>query len=79
MIGQGEFNGYEGLGHVPLKHIVTTVQYAPRAYEWMGNCKATADGMSIAKKGREKDLRNLQDWSCKNVQSFPVSSHSALR
>ncbi|GAB7355487.1 hypothetical protein MBLNU459_g5982t1 [Dothideomycetes sp. NU459] len=50
----------------------TTVQYAPRAYEWIRDCKATADGMSIAKAGREKDLSDLQDWTWDKVQSFPM-------
>lgn len=51
----------------------TEVQYAPRAYEWIRDCKATSDGMSIANKGREKNLSDLQDWSWEKVHSFPVS------
>ncbi|KAK8191992.1 alpha-ketoglutarate dependent xanthine dioxygenase [Phyllosticta capitalensis] len=39
----------------------TTVLYAPRAYEWMRDCKATEDGFTIAKTGREKPLAELHD------------------
>ncbi|KAF2084924.1 alpha-ketoglutarate dependent xanthine dioxygenase [Saccharata proteae CBS 121410] len=50
----------------------TTVQYAPRAYEWMRDCKATEDGLTIAKKGREKKLEELEEWSWDKVHSFPM-------
>ncbi|TID22666.1 alpha-ketoglutarate dependent xanthine dioxygenase-1 [Venturia nashicola] len=52
--------------------INTTVQYAPRAYEWMRNCKATADGLSIEKAGRETPLDQLPDFEWDKVQSFPM-------
>lgn len=57
----------------------TEVQYAPRAYEWIRDCKATSDGMSIASKGREKQLSDLQDWSWDKAHSFPVSIDNLLR
>ncbi|KAK8100124.1 sulfonate dioxygenase [Apiospora kogelbergensis] len=50
----------------------TTVQYAPRAYEWMLDCKATDDGLTIARPGREKVLEDLPKWSWDNVHAFPV-------
>ncbi|KAL1857643.1 hypothetical protein VTK73DRAFT_7993 [Phialemonium thermophilum] len=50
----------------------TTVQYAPRAYEWMLDCKATDDGLTIAKKGREKSLDELPEWTWDKVQTFPM-------
>lgn len=50
----------------------TTVQYAPRAFEWMLDCKATDDGLTIAKKGGEKSFDELPEWSWDKVQSFPV-------
>ncbi|KAK5121361.1 hypothetical protein LTR85_005527 [Meristemomyces frigidus] len=50
----------------------TTVQYAPRAYEWIKDCKATADGLSIAKKGREKDESALPSFNWEKVHSFPM-------
>lgn len=51
----------------------TTVQYAPRAYEWIKNCKATSDGLSIAKKGREQAESDLPEFNWSKVHSFPVS------
>lgn len=52
--------------------INTTVQYAPRAYEWMLDCKATDDGLTIAKPGAEKSLDELPDWTWDKVHTFPV-------
>lgn len=51
----------------------TTVQYAPRAYEWMADCKASADGLTIPNIGREKQLHELPPWTWDKVQAFPVS------
>lgn len=51
----------------------TEVQYAPRAYEWMRNCRATEDGLSIAKVGDERSLDDLLPWTWEKVQSLPVS------
>jgi hypothetical protein len=50
-----------------------TVQYAPRAYEWIKNCKATDDGLSIACVGREKAESGLPPFEREKVHSFPVS------
>ncbi|KAI1339805.1 alpha-ketoglutarate dependent xanthine dioxygenase [Xylariaceae sp. FL0016] len=50
----------------------TTVRYAPRAYEWIRDCKATDDGLTIAKVGKEKNLDELPDWSWDKVHSFPM-------
>ncbi|KAK7934907.1 sulfonate dioxygenase [Apiospora marii] len=49
-----------------------TVQYAPRAYEWILNCKATDDGMVIAKSGQEKRIEDLDEWSWDKVHAFPM-------
>lgn len=57
----------------------TTVHYAPRAYEWIRDCKATADGLTIANVGAEKDLDELSDFLWDQVQSFPVSTPTTLR
>lgn len=54
----------------------TTVQYAPRAYEYIRNCKASADGLTIEKLGRETPLSELPAWTWDKAQSFPVSFHS---
>ncbi|KAL3472726.1 alpha-ketoglutarate dependent xanthine dioxygenase [Aspergillus californicus] len=50
----------------------TTVQYAPRAYEWIRDCKASNDGLTIASVGLEKGERELQDWTWDRVHSFPM-------
>ncbi|KAK8066203.1 Clavaminate synthase-like protein [Apiospora hydei] len=50
----------------------TTVQYAPRAYEWMLDCKATDDGLTIARSGQEKRLGDLLEWSWDKVHAFPM-------
>jgi hypothetical protein len=52
----------------------TTVQYAPRAYEWIRDCKATSDGLGIAKVGDERSSAELPTWTWDNVQAFPVST-----
>ncbi|KAE9971116.1 hypothetical protein EG328_010693 [Venturia inaequalis] len=52
--------------------INTTVQYAPRAYEWMRNCKASPDGLTIEKVGRETPLDQLPAFEWDKVQSFPM-------
>ena len=52
----------------------TTVQYAPRAYEWIRDCKATSDGLGIAKVGDERATEQLPEWTWDKVQAFPVST-----
>lgn len=49
------------------------MQYAPRAYEWIKDCKAAADGLSIARVGREKEESELPAFEREKVHSFPVS------
>jgi hypothetical protein len=51
----------------------TTVHYAPRAYEWIKDCKATDDGLSIVSAGREKAVSDLPAFEKEKVHSFPVS------
>jgi len=51
----------------------TVVQYAPRPYEWIRNCKATSDGLTIAHAGNEVPLDELAPWKIEHVQSHPVS------
>ncbi|KAH7388893.1 alpha-ketoglutarate dependent xanthine dioxygenase [Cadophora sp. MPI-SDFR-AT-0126] len=50
----------------------TVVQYAPRPYEWIRNCKATSDGLTIAGAGNEIPLDELPPWKLENVQSHPM-------
>ena len=54
------------------------MQYAPRAYEWIKDCKATADGLSIACVGREKAESDLPPFDKEKVHSFPVSRFHRL-
>ncbi|KXT02986.1 hypothetical protein AC579_4788 [Pseudocercospora musae] len=50
----------------------TTVQYAPRAYEFIKDCKATDDGLTIAKLGREKEQSELTPFEWDKVHSYPM-------
>lgn len=54
----------------------TTVQYAPRAYEWIRNAKATSDGLGIARVGDEMNENDLPAWTWDKVQAFPVNQLS---
>jgi hypothetical protein len=56
----------------------TTVEYAPRAYEWIKACKATSDGLSIARVGREKAESELPAFEREKVHSFPVSEAASI-
>ena len=51
----------------------TVVQYAPWPYQWIGECKATSDGLAIASVGAERDLNDLTPWRAEQVQRHPVS------
>ncbi|KAJ9142976.1 Sulfonate dioxygenase [Pleurostoma richardsiae] len=50
----------------------TRVQYAPRAYSWIGDCKATSDGLTIASQGKERDFDALESWTWDKVHSYPL-------
>ena len=43
----------------------------------MKDCKATSDGLTIAKSGREKAVAELPPFDAAKVQSFPVSYNYA--
>lgn len=51
----------------------TTVQYAPRAYEFIRHCKATDDGLSIVNAGQEMQEADLTPFEWSKVHAFPVS------
>jgi xanthine dioxygenase len=51
----------------------TTVTYAPQAYEYIRQCKATEDGLSIPCTGKEIPIDELSDWSWDKVAEHPVS------
>lgn len=38
----------------------------------MKDCKATSDGLGIAKVGDEKKLQDLSEWTWDKVHAFPV-------
>ncbi|KAI8310720.1 putative dioxygenase [Colletotrichum sp. SAR11_59] len=50
----------------------TTVTYAPQAYEYIRQCKATEDGLSIPTMGKEVPIEELSEWSWENVAEHPV-------
>ncbi|CCG83230.1 Putative dioxygenase C576.01c [Taphrina deformans PYCC 5710] len=49
----------------------TTVQYAPKPYNFMMNCKASSDGLTIVSEGKETALAEMSfEWA--KVQSHPL-------
>ncbi|KKF92307.1 putative dioxygenase [Ceratocystis platani] len=50
----------------------TTVQYAPRAYEWIRDCRATSDGLTIDSAGQERPLSDLPEWTWSDSQIHPM-------
>ncbi|WYZ35462.1 hypothetical protein EsH8_X_000109 [Colletotrichum jinshuiense] len=50
----------------------TTVTYAPQAYEYIRQCKATEDGLSIASMGNEVPIEQLSEWSWDKVAEHPM-------
>lgn len=50
----------------------TTVTYAPQAYEYIRNCKATEDGLSIPHVGNEVPIDQVSSWSWDKVAEHPV-------
>lgn len=59
--------------------LTTTVQYAPRAYQFIRYCKATDDGFSIAEVGREMPKTDLDPFDWNEVHAFPVRTAWVLR
>lgn len=50
----------------------TTVQYGPKAYDWIRDCKATSDGLGISSVGNERAEDDLPPWTWDKVHAFPV-------
>ncbi|KAL2834799.1 alpha-ketoglutarate dependent xanthine dioxygenase [Aspergillus pseudoustus] len=50
----------------------TTVTYAPQAYEYIRQCKASEDGLTIPVFGREAPLEKLSEWSWDRVAEHPI-------
>ncbi|EFX05492.1 sulfonate dioxygenase [Grosmannia clavigera kw1407] len=50
----------------------TRVQYAPRAYNWIGDCKATSDGLTIESEGKERDFDSMEPWTWDKAHCYPL-------
>ncbi|KAJ5678866.1 hypothetical protein N7462_007110 [Penicillium macrosclerotiorum] len=50
----------------------TTVTYAPQAYEYIRHCKASDDGLTIPRFGRELPNEELSEWSWDKVGEHPM-------
>ncbi|KAJ5607528.1 hypothetical protein N7537_004147 [Penicillium hordei] len=50
----------------------TTVTYAPQAYEYIRQCKASEDGLTILNFGREVTVENLSEWAWDKVAEHPM-------
>ncbi|ETS85892.1 hypothetical protein PFICI_03917 [Pestalotiopsis fici W106-1] len=48
------------------------VEYAPRPYTWMGECRGNPNGLGVASEGREKSLEELGDWDPAHVKRYPM-------
>ncbi|KAI4596945.1 hypothetical protein KJ359_004855 [Pestalotiopsis sp. 9143b] len=48
------------------------VEYAPRPYSWMGECRGNPNGLGVASEGREKSLDELGDWDPAHVKRYPM-------
>lgn len=51
----------------------TTVTYAPQAYEYIRQCKASDDGLTIPTMGNEAPAEKLSEWAWDKVAEHPVS------
>ncbi|KAJ5128495.1 Taurine catabolism dioxygenase TauD/TfdA [Penicillium atrosanguineum] len=50
----------------------TTVTYAPQAYEYIRQCKASEDGLTIPSMGREVSTEQMSEWSWDKVAEHPM-------
>lgn len=48
------------------------VEYAPRPYAWMGDCRGNSNGLGVVSEGREKSLDDLGDWDPAHVKRYPM-------
>jgi hypothetical protein len=51
----------------------TTVTYAPQAYEYIRQCKASDDGVTVPTMGKEVPVEKLSEWAWDKVAEHPVS------
>ncbi|KAJ5747290.1 uncharacterized protein N7511_008986 [Penicillium nucicola] len=50
----------------------TTVTYAPQAYEYIRQCKASHDGLTIPTMGKEVAVEKLSEWDWDKVAEHPM-------
>ncbi|KAJ5817874.1 hypothetical protein N7447_007882 [Penicillium robsamsonii] len=50
----------------------TTVTYAPQAYEYISQCKASEDGLTIPNFGREVPVEDFSEWEWGSVAEHPM-------
>ncbi|KAJ5782869.1 hypothetical protein N7457_004643 [Penicillium paradoxum] len=50
----------------------TTVTYAPQAYEYIRQCRASEDGLTIPSFGREVPVEKLSQWEWDKVAEHPM-------
>ncbi|KAI0484971.1 hypothetical protein GGR56DRAFT_53115 [Xylariaceae sp. FL0804] len=48
------------------------VEYAPRPYAWMGECRGRPNGLGVASEGRERNLDQLGGWDPAHVKRYPL-------
>lgn len=48
------------------------VEYAPRPYSWMGDCRGNPNGLGVVSEGREKSLDELGEWDPAHVKRYPM-------
>ncbi|KAJ5997634.1 hypothetical protein N7499_005971 [Penicillium canescens] len=56
----------------------TTVTYAPQAYEYIRQCKASDDGLTIPTLGKEVPVEKLSEWAWDKVAEHPMVWRSPM-
>ncbi|OGE48287.1 hypothetical protein PENARI_c030G09472 [Penicillium arizonense] len=56
----------------------TTVTYAPQAYEYIRQCKASDDGVTVPTMGKEVPVEKLSEWAWDKVAEHPMVWRSPM-
>ncbi|KAJ6078794.1 hypothetical protein N7467_008547 [Penicillium canescens] len=56
----------------------TTVTYAPQAYEYIRQCKASDDGLTVPTMGKEVPVEKLSEWAWDKVAEHPMVWRSPM-
>ncbi|OQD85085.1 hypothetical protein PENANT_c011G06737 [Penicillium antarcticum] len=56
----------------------TTITYAPQAYEYIRQCKASDDGLTIPTMGKEVPVEKLSEWAWDKVAEHPMVWRSPM-